>query len=217
MTELSVTVAKLPQRVFQRRCYQVDTGVMTNFKMTVSTGRAAKRGKSHRRRLLFVLTLLLAAAHQTPGQQPSESKDLAARSASGKPGGPAEVMPPNLAIDLATVDSAAILRSARVIFVRSHSVLVKGAVVEDKLQKHPQFEQFGLLITRDASAADLILELRHDLFTKYVYTAVESKTQIVVASGKLSSLGGTVADKVAKRFLQQMAQARLPSGSEKKD
>jgi hypothetical protein len=31
---------------------------------------------------------------------------------------------------------------------------------------------------------------------------------MVVASGKLSSLGGTVAGKVAKRFLKQVMQAR---------
>jgi len=31
------------------------------------------------------------------------------------------------------------------------------------------------------------------------------RTQTVIAGGKLSSLGGTVADKVAKRFLKEMA------------
>ena len=66
----------------------------------------------------------------------------------------------------------------------------------------------GLVITRDEAAADLILELEHDVFTKYVYTAIDRKTNMVVASGKLSSLGGTVAGKVAKRFLKQVLRAR---------
>jgi len=66
----------------------------------------------------------------------------------------------------------------------------------------------GLVITRDAEAADLILEVHHDRLTKYVYTAVDPKTNIVVAGGKLSSLGGTVAGKVAKRFLKQVMNAR---------
>jgi len=66
----------------------------------------------------------------------------------------------------------------------------------------------GLVITRDPTAADLILQVDHDLFTKYVYTAIDTKTNIVVAGGKLSSLGGTVAGKVAKRFLQQVMKAR---------
>jgi hypothetical protein len=100
------------------------------------------------------------------------------------------------------------LRSAKTIYVKSTSVLVGAAVVETKLQKRPEFSQMGLVITRDEAAADLILELEHDVFTKYVYTAIDTKTNTVVASGKLSSLGGTVAGKVAKRFLKQVSKAR---------
>jgi hypothetical protein len=105
-------------------------------------------------------------------------------------------------------DPVAALRSAKVIFVRSSSLLVGAAVVEDKLQKRAEFSQMGLVITRDIETADLVLELHHDIFTKYVYTAIDRKTSMVVASGKLSSLGGTVAGKVAKRFLKQVMQAR---------
>lgn len=112
-------------------------------------------------------------------------------------------------------DAVAALRSAKTIYVKSSSVLVGASVVETKLQKRPEFAQMGLVITRDESAADLILELEHDVFTKYVYTAIDRKTNIVVASGKLSSLGGTVAGKVAKRFLKQMLQARATAAPSK--
>ena len=105
-------------------------------------------------------------------------------------------------------DAAAALRSAKTIYVKSSSVLVGASVVEAKLQKRPEFAQMSLVITRDEAAADLILELEHDVFTKYVYTAIDRRTNTVVASGKLSSLGGTVGGKVAKRFLKQMLQAR---------
>ena len=98
----------------------------------------------------------------------------------------------------------------RRVFVRSKSLLVRGAVVEEKLLKNTEFRQLGLSITRDASDADIILELRHDLLTMYVFTVVEVKTQTVVAGGKLSSLGGTVADKVAKRFVKAMSAANQP-------
>jgi hypothetical protein len=108
----------------------------------------------------------------------------------------------------APADPIGALKSAKTIFVRSNSLLVKGAVVEDKLQKRKEFEGLNLKITRDVEAADLILELRHDLFTMYVYTVVERRSGVVVATGKLSSLGGTVAGKVAKRFLKQVVQAR---------
>ena len=94
----------------------------------------------------------------------------------------------------------------RKVFVRSKALLVKASVVEDKLMKRAEFAQMGLLLTRDPIDADIILELRHDVLTKYVYSAVDAHTQVVLAGGKVSSLGGTVAGKVAKRFLKQLAQ-----------
>ena len=94
----------------------------------------------------------------------------------------------------------------RKVFVRSKALLVKASVVEDKLMKRSEFAQMGLVLTRDAADADIILELRHDILTKYVYSAVDAHTQVVLAGGKVSSLGGTVGGKVAKRFLKQLAQ-----------
>lgn len=105
-------------------------------------------------------------------------------------------------------DPAAALRSAKFIYVRSTSLLVGVPVIEAKLQKRSEFAQLCLAITRDYDEADLILVVEHDLFTKYVYTAIHKDTNIVVASGKLSSLGGTVAGKVAKRFMKQVMKAR---------
>jgi len=105
-------------------------------------------------------------------------------------------------------DPVAALRSAKVIYVKSHSVVVGVSVIEEKLQERPEFSQMGLVITRDIVAADVILEVHHDILTKYVYSAVYARTSLVLATGKLSSLGGTVAGKVAKRFLKQVMQAR---------
>lgn len=106
-----------------------------------------------------------------------------------------------------------LLRSAKTIYVTSTSILVRPAVIESKLRKRSEFQRLGLLITRDPAEADLVLEVRHDVFTKYVFTAIDTRTNIVVASGKLSSLGGTVAGKVAKRFMKQVMKARAQPGS----
>lgn len=105
-------------------------------------------------------------------------------------------------------EATASLKSAKSIYVKSSSLLVGSSVIEEKLQKRAEFSQMGLVITRSEGDADIILEVHHDRLTKYVYTAIDSKRYIVVASGKLSSLGGTVAGKVAKRFLKQVMQAR---------
>lgn len=111
-----------------------------------------------------------------------------------------------------TQNQKAILRAAKKIHVRSSSLLVGTAVIESKLRKRKEFEQLGLMITRNVEDADLILEVEHDVFTKYVYTATDTRTNIVVASGKLSSLGGTVAGKVAKRFLKEILKAHSQPG-----
>jgi hypothetical protein len=105
-------------------------------------------------------------------------------------------------------DPSAALRSARMIYVKSTSLLVGVAVIEAKLQKRKEFSDFCMALTRDYNEADLILIVEHDVFTKYTYTAIHKDTDIVVASGKLSSLGGTVAGKVAKRFMKQIVKAR---------
>ena len=111
-----------------------------------------------------------------------------------------------------TPNQKAILRAAKKIHVRSSSLLVGTAIIESKLRKRKEFEQLGLMITRNVEDADLILEVEHDVFTKYVYTATDTRTNIVVASGKLSSLGGTVAGKVAKRFLKEILKAHSQPG-----
>lgn len=100
--------------------------------------------------------------------------------------------------------------ASRKVFVHSKSLLVSAAVVEDKLLKQAEFQQGGFVITRNANDADFVIELRHDLLTKYVFTVIEVKSQTVVAGGKLSSIGGTVAEKVAKRFIKEIKLVRQP-------
>lgn len=101
-----------------------------------------------------------------------------------------------------------VARSARFIYVRSLSALVTAEDIENKLRKHPDFRRLGLVITRQEMDADLILEVRRSVLTKFVFTAIEPEMLILVASGKLSSLGGTVDGKVANLFMKQIVAAR---------
>jgi hypothetical protein len=149
----------------------------------------------------FLVTALLLTfglyPKTTPAQTPDADPGVLDSTAASKTTRPRSTTP----------DPMAILRSAKTIYVKSSSLLVGEAVIEDKLRKRSEFQQLGLAITREWYEADLVLELKHDLFTMYVYTVIDPKSSIVVASGKLSSLGGTVAGKVAKRFMKQMVQA----------
>jgi hypothetical protein len=157
--------------------------------------------------ILAVALLFGICVETTPAQEPA--KDAAPVASDGK-APPPRVAPPTTIAPPRSTDPTTILRSAKSIYVNSSSVLVRQAVIEEKLRKRSEFKQLGLIITRDPLEADLVLELKHDLFTMYIYTAIDPSTNVVVATGKLSSLGGTVAGKVAKRFLKQMARARTP-------
>lgn len=100
--------------------------------------------------------------------------------------------------------------ATRKVYVHSTSLLVGAAVVEEKLMKEAEFARLGFVVTRDPQDADFVLELRHDVLTKYVFTVIDTKTLTVVAGGKLSSLGGTVGGKVASRFVKAMSANKQP-------
>lgn len=114
-------------------------------------------------------------------------------------------------------DPAAILAAARIIYVCSRTGLVKSEVIESELFKRPEFQQAGLLITKDPRAADLVMEVRRSNFTtEYPYVVVDPRTRLVVASGKVNSLFGTAAGKIAKGFMKQVQKARTPAGARSK-
>ena len=106
-------------------------------------------------------------------------------------------------------DPATILRNAKIIYVRKKSVYFKAPELENELRKRPEFQRWGLLITRNEADADLIIEVGRKVFTtRFIYTVIDARTDIIVTTGKLSSVGGTLATKIAKRFIEQMQQVR---------
>jgi hypothetical protein len=112
---------------------------------------------------------------------------------------------------------SAILTAARVIYVCSRTVFVKSEVIENELLKRSEFQQAGLLITKDQKAADLVMEVRRSNFTtEYPYVVFDTKTKLVVASGKVNSLFGTAAGKIANGFMKQMKAARTPAPAKPK-
>lgn len=106
-------------------------------------------------------------------------------------------------------DAAAILGSARTIYIWSRTVFVKQEVIESALLKRDDYRQSGLLITKDRDAADLVLTVRRANFTtEYPYDVVDQRTRLVVAGGKVNSLFGTAAGKIASGFMKQIKKAR---------
>jgi hypothetical protein len=164
-------------------------------------GMNCRRLISHSLFLLLVLMFMLAQPLHSKAQETQDPPLLQVQPFSGN-----TVRRARRAESVKNVGDVA--RSARLVYVRSHSPLVTAEDIENKLRKHPDFQRLGLIVTRQEMDADLILEVRRSVLTKFVFTAIEPETLILVASGKLSSLGGTVDGKVAKLFMKQLVVAR---------
>ncbi|HEV2915398.1 MAG TPA: hypothetical protein VGX92_19115 [Pyrinomonadaceae bacterium] len=101
------------------------------------------------------------------------------------------------------------LRSARTIFIRTNTIYFKPATLENALLKRSEFQDWGMAITRIEWDADLIIEVDRKIFTtRFVYSVIDRRTTTVVASGKISSLGGTVEGKISDSFIKRMRQVR---------
>ena len=111
-----------------------------------------------------------------------------------------------------TTDPKALLVSARTIYVNSQSAFVKNKAMISALSDHKELREFGLAVTDSASTADLMLSIDRSSFTiEYSFTVIHIRTRIVVASGHVSSLFGTVPGKIANSFAKQLKAAHQPA------
>jgi hypothetical protein len=102
-----------------------------------------------------------------------------------------------------------VLRSAQTIFIRSNSVYFKASTLENSLLQQEEFQQWGLVITREESDADLIIEVGRKVFTSsFIYSVLDPKNKRVVASGRVNSIGGTVEGKITSSFMKKLRAVR---------
>lgn len=102
-----------------------------------------------------------------------------------------------------------VLRSAQVLFIRTKSGYFKPAALEQALLDRSEVQIWGLVISREEAHADLIIEVDRKLFTnKFVYSVIEPRTNTVLISGKIGSLGGTVEGQIANGFVKRLQRFR---------
>jgi hypothetical protein len=77
------------------------------------------------------------------------------------------------------------------------------------LLQQEEFQQWGLVITREESDADLIIEVGRKVFTtSFIYSVIDPKNKRVVASGRVNSIGGTVEGKITSSFMKKLRSVR---------
>ena len=66
-----------------------------------------------------------------------------------------------------------------------------------------------MVISRDETDADLIIEVDRKLFTnRFVYSVIDPRTNRVLISGKIGSLGGSVEGQIANGFVKRIQRFR---------
>ncbi|HEU4391854.1 MAG TPA: hypothetical protein VFV34_28970 [Blastocatellia bacterium] len=111
-----------------------------------------------------------------------------------------------------------LLRAARTVFVRSETVFLKPAQLEHDLRSLKEFEAMGLMIVKDQSVADLVVNLDRPLFTyTFTFTVTNSQNSVLLMSGKVIAFDGNLASpRIAKEVLKHLAAARSLRNDEKK-
>jgi hypothetical protein len=102
-----------------------------------------------------------------------------------------------------------VLRTAQTVYIRSSSVYFKASTLENSLLQQEEFQQWGLVITREMNDADLIIEVGRKVFTtSFIYSVIDPRNNRVVASGRVNSIGGTVEGKITDSFMKKLRAAR---------
>lgn len=101
------------------------------------------------------------------------------------------------------------LGAAKTLTVKSHTSFFTPDALERELAKKPEISAWGIKIVHDVRVADIIVSVDRPLFTyDFTYTATDTRTSIVLATGKVTAIDGVrAAPDIAKDLVQQMAKA----------
>jgi putative serine protease PepD len=119
---------------------------------------------------------------------------------------------PQSSAAIAGADPKQILKTARTVYIHSKTMFLTVDTLDRALVLQKNWAELGLTIVQDPRVADLLIEIDRPLFT-YIHTfvIVDKKTSIVLDSGKVTAIDGTVAsDGLARDIVKAFAAVRLP-------
>ena len=107
-------------------------------------------------------------------------------------------------------DPAAILRSARSIFVESHTIWMKGNLLQDALYVRPEMKEWSMRIVDDRNGADIYIDVTRPWLTyDWIFKMINPKTGMVLGTGKVTAIDGpAAAQRLAIDIVNQIRSVR---------
>ena len=107
-------------------------------------------------------------------------------------------------------DAGGILRSARTIFVESHTIWMKGNLLQDALYTRPEMREWSIRIVDDRHGADIYIDVTRPFLTyDWIFKMISPKTGTVLGTGKVTAIDGpAAAQRLAIDIVNQIRSAR---------
>ena len=91
-------------------------------------------------------------------------------------------------------DADEILRAAHSIFVESHTIWMKGNLLQDALYVRPEMREWGIRVSDDRNEADIYIDVTRPFLTyDWIFKMISPKTGMVLGTGKVTAIDGPAA------------------------
>jgi len=103
-----------------------------------------------------------------------------------------------------------IVRAARSVFVESHTIWMKGNLLQDALYTRPEIREWGIRIVDDRSEADIYIDVTRPFLTyDWIFKMISPKTGMVLGEGKVTAIDGpAAAQRLAIDIVNRIRSAR---------
>jgi len=107
-------------------------------------------------------------------------------------------------------DADEIVRSAQSIFVESHTIWMKGNLLQDALYIRPEMREWGMRIVDDRNEADIYVDVTRPFLTyDWIFKMISPKTGMVLGEGKVTAIDGpAAAQRLAIDIVNKIRSAR---------
>lgn len=91
-------------------------------------------------------------------------------------------------------DSASVLRNCKTIFVESHTIYLKGNLLQDALYTRPEIRDWGIRVVDDRPSADVYIDVTRPFLTfDWEFKMIDNRSGAVVGTGKVVAWDGHIA------------------------